>query len=198
IRPVASPIPLPPGFSGTTILGDGRVVPLMDPIRLMEWIIEKPETSAKQDGSQNASQTDMSVSPVHSDTARILVVDDSIHARQYLAISLERSGYLVEQAKDGQEAVDKLLAGLSVEAIVCDIEMPRLDGYGLLEELREQPDFSTLPIVMLTSRSGDKHQKLAMNLGATAYFSKPYNEQELLNTLQQLMEKKSDEIRVMK
>ncbi len=189
IRPVASPIPLPPGFSGTTILGDGRVVPLMDPIRLMEWIVEQPEAGAEQDASQHVSRTGMPVSPAQSDMTRILVVDDSIHARQYLAISLERAGYLVEQAKDGQEAVDKLLAGLSVDAIICDIEMPRLDGYGLLEELREQPNFSTLPIIMLTSRSGDKHRKLAMNLGATAYFSKPYNEQELLNTLQQLTTK---------
>ncbi|MEM9163295.1 MAG: response regulator, partial [Cyanobacteria bacterium P01_F01_bin.4] len=108
------------------------------------------------------------------------------HARRYLAISLEKAGYLVEQAKDGRDAVDKLIGGLSVEAVICDIEMPRLDGYGVLEELREQPDFSTLPIVMLTSRSSEKHRKLAMNLGATAYFSKPYNEQELLRTLRQL------------
>ncbi len=191
IRPVASPIPLPPGFSGTTILGDGRVVPLIDPIRLREWIVEQSEASTESDAdaSQAGSQAGMPVSHIQPETTRILVVDDSIHARQYLAISLERSGYFVEQAKDGREAVDKLLGGLSVEAIICDIEMPRLDGYGLLEELREQPSFSTLPIVMLTSRSGDKHRKLAMNLGATAYFSKPYNEQELLNTLQQLTTK---------
>ncbi len=179
IRPVASPIPLPPGFSGATILGDGRVVPLMDPMQLMEWIVKQPEARAEQ----TASQAGDLLPSTPSNATRVLVVDDSIHARQYLASSLERLGYLVEQAKDGREAVDKLLSGLSVEAIICDIEMPRLDGYGVLEELRERPNFSTVPIVMLTSRSGDKHRKLAMNLGATAYFSKPYNEQELLSTL---------------
>ncbi|MEM8807436.1 MAG: hybrid sensor histidine kinase/response regulator [Cyanobacteria bacterium P01_G01_bin.38] len=182
IRPVASPIPLPPGFSGTTLLGDGRVVPLIDPIRLMEWILERPKTLPAQTGLQEAIALD----PPQSNAAKILVVDDSIHARRYLAISLEKAGYLVEQAKDGRDAVDKMIGGLSVEAIICDIEMPRLDGYGVLEKLRAQPDFSTVPILMLTSRSSEKHRKLAMNLGATAYFSKPYNEQELLKTLKQL------------
>ena len=175
IRPVASPMPLPPGFGGVTVLGDGRVVPLLDPTQLLEWIQKEPEKPAV------APQA-----PVTTTSTRILVVDDSIHARRYMATTLERSGYLVEQAKDGREAVDKLIGGLSVEAVICDIEMPRLDGYGVLEELREQPDYEELPILMLTSRSGEKHRKLAMNLGATAYFSKPYNEQELLKELKAL------------
>ncbi|MBE9069742.1 response regulator, partial [Leptolyngbya cf. ectocarpi LEGE 11479] len=152
-----------------------RVVPLMDPNRLIEWI---------QSGAPSVSIP--AAPPVKSSTAKILVVDDSIHARRYLATTLERSGYLVEQAKDGREAVDKLVAGLMVEAVICDIEMPRLDGYGVLEELREKPDYEALPILMLTSRSSEKHRKLAMNLGATAYFSKPYNEQQLLKELKQL------------
>lgn len=176
IRSVASPMALPSGFGGVTVLGDGRVVPLIEPIRLMEWIVAGPEQVPME-----------SVTPViQSKAGRILVVDDSIHARRYLVTTLERSGYLVEQAKDGREAVDKLTGGLKVEAVICDIEMPRLDGYGVLEELREKPDYETLPILMLTSRSSDKHRKLAMNLGATAYFSKPYNEQELLKQLKQL------------
>ncbi|MEM6253201.1 MAG: hybrid sensor histidine kinase/response regulator [Cyanobacteria bacterium P01_D01_bin.156] len=182
IRSVASPIPLPPGFSGVTVLGDGRVVPLIDPLRLMEWIEVLPETSSQEPLSILAEN--------QINAARILVVDDSIHARRYLATTLERSGYLVEQAKDGREAVDKLSNGLMVEAVICDIEMPRLDGYGVLEELRYTPKFSDLPILMLTSRSNEKHRKLAMNLGATGYFSKPYNEQELLQQLQQLTQSK--------
>jgi chemosensory pili system protein ChpA (sensor histidine kinase/response regulator) len=98
-------------------------------------------------------------------------------------LTLEKAGYKVEQAKDGREAVEKLTGGLSVQAVICDIEMPRLDGYGVLEELKGKPEFQDLPIAMLTSRSNEKHRKLAMNLGASAYFSKPYNEQELLQTL---------------
>jgi chemosensory pili system protein ChpA (sensor histidine kinase/response regulator) len=117
----------------------------------------------------------------------LLIVDDSINVRRYLALTLEKAGYRVEQAKDGQEAVDKLLAGLQVEAIICDIEMPRLDGYGVLSELRSRPEFQQVPIAMLTSRMNDKHRKLALNLGASAYFSKPYNEQVLIKTLQEVM-----------
>ena len=179
IRPVVSPISMPPGFSGATVLGDGRVVPLVDPLRLMEWIHQRPDLSSAPPVAPSL--------PVQTKVARILVVDDSIHARRYLAASLERAGYLVEQAKDGRDAVDKLTSGLTVEAVICDIEMPRLDGYGVLEELREQSEFSQLPIVMLTSRSSEKHRKLAMNLGATDYFSKPYNEQELLKQLKLLI-----------
>ncbi len=176
IRSVASPMPLPPGFGGVTVLGDGRVIPLLDPVRLMEWIATEPEPAVIQPATP--------MMPTRA--LRILVVDDSIHARRYMATTLERSGYLVEQAKDGREAVDKLTGGLTVAAVICDIEMPRLDGYGVLTELREQREYEELPILMLTSRSSEKHRKLAMNLGATAYFSKPYNEQELLKELKAL------------
>jgi len=110
-------------------------------------------------------------------------VDDSINVRLYLAKTLENAGYRVEQAKNGQEAVDKLFNGLNVEAVICDIEMPLLDGYGVLEEVKAKPQFQSLPIMMLSSRSNEKHRKLALNLGACAYFSKPYNEQELLSKI---------------
>mgnify|MGYP001791319630 CR=1 FL=1 len=187
IRPVASPIPLPPGFSGTTVLGDGRVVPLIDPVGLVDWLSEASSQQVEDNSRPRLSgRSDDFSSQSPSASKRVLIVDDSIHARRYLAISLEREGYLVEQSKDGREAVDKLLAGLAVDMIICDVEMPRLDGYGVLEELREQSAFRKTPIVMLTSRSGQKHRKLAMNLGATDYFSKPYNEQALLGRLRQL------------
>jgi chemosensory pili system protein ChpA (sensor histidine kinase/response regulator) len=101
---------------------------------------------------------------------------------------LEKEGYQVEQAKDGQEAVEKLCGGLVVQAAICDVEMPRLDGYEVLETLRSNETFEDLPIVMLTSRSSDKHRLLAMNLGASAYFSKPYTEPDLLATLSSLIE----------
>ncbi len=131
---------------------------------------------------------DILLSPPVLEHKSILVVDDSINIRRYLALTLEKAGYQVEQAKDGQEAVDKLFAGLSVQAVICDIEMPRLDGYGVLEEVKAKSEFENLPIVMLTSRSNDKHRKLAANLGASAYLSKPYNEQHLLHTLAELID----------
>ncbi|MDJ0658602.1 MAG: hybrid sensor histidine kinase/response regulator [Crocosphaera sp.] len=177
IRPIESPFPLPMGIISSMMLGDGRVVPLVDPLQLLEDSLEKgsnPITPSVEPSTQDNVKT-------------ILVVDDSINVRRYLTLTLEKAGYQVEQAKDGQDAVDKLVAGLSVDAVICDIEMPRLDGYGVLEELKTKSAFEALPIAMLTSRSNDKHRKLAMNLGASAYFSKPYNEQELLQTLKTIV-----------
>jgi chemosensory pili system protein ChpA (sensor histidine kinase/response regulator) len=116
-----------------------------------------------------------------------LVIDDSINVRRYLAMMLEKDGYQVEQARDGQEAVDKLYAGLVVQGVLCDIEMPRLDGYGVLDTLRSHEVFADLPILMLSSRSSEKHRQLAMNLGASGYFTKPYTEPELLGTLKSLI-----------
>ncbi|MHC5828519.1 MAG: response regulator, partial [Nostoc sp.] len=117
----------------------------------------------------------------------ILIVDDSINVRRFLALTLEKGGYQVEQAKDGQDALEKLHNGLRVEAIICDIEMPRLDGYGFLGKVNSDADTKNIPVAMLTSRSSNKHRQLAMQLGARAYFSKPYNQQELLQTLEEII-----------
>ena len=118
----------------------------------------------------------------------VMVVDDSINVRRFLALTLEKANYQVEQAKDGQDALDKLKAGIKPQAVICDIEMPRLDGFGFLSRAKAEPQNKHLPIIMLTSRSGDKHRRLAMSLGATEYFSKPFKEQQLLATLSQLIQ----------
>ncbi len=185
VRPIESPLPLPAGFISSIILGNGLVIPLVDPLQLLE-------ESLKRDRDRDLSKTtltskDILLSPPLLEHKTILVVDDSINIRRYLALTLEKAGYQVEQAKDGQEAVDKLFGGLCVQAVICDIEMPRLDGYGVLEEVKAKSEFENLPIVMLTSRSNEKHRKLAANLGASAYLSKPYNEQHLLHTLAELI-----------
>ncbi|MBF2057446.1 MAG: hybrid sensor histidine kinase/response regulator [Cyanobacterium sp. T60_A2020_053] len=172
IRPIESYIPLPTGFISSLILGDGRVLPLVDPVALI------------QNTYENSNDLLFSSLPFTPSVNRsILIVDDSINIRRYLASTLEKAGYLVEEAKDGQEAVNKLLGGLAVEAVICDIEMPNLDGYGVLEEIKGRREFDSLPIIMLTSRSNEKHRQIAFNLGATDYFSKPYNEQELLTRI---------------
>ncbi|ACK72964.1 CheA signal transduction histidine kinase [Gloeothece citriformis PCC 7424] len=177
IRSIVSPIILPPGFNQSIIWGDGRVIPLVDLLECVQSL----------DNYSQSSNYLSSNSLLEKDIKTVLVVDDSVNVRRYLAFTLDKAGYQVELAKDGQEAVDKLMSGISVEAVICDLEMPRLDGYGVLEILRQHSQFETLPIIMLTSRSNDKHRKLAMNLGANAYFSKPYTEQELLKTLEQLI-----------
>ncbi len=199
IRSVASPITLSPGFTGSTILGDGRVIPLIEPSFLGDWIakerknqdyLEKNnEDSLLPDSDIVNSQPDS----LKIDSPTILIVDDSVNVRRYLASILERNDYQVEQAKDGREAVDKLVSGLEVQAVICDVEMPRLDGYGVLTEVRSHAKFAKLPIAMLTSRNNDKHRKLAMKLGASEYLSKPLDEPKLLEILQKSIIKKGNQ-----
>ncbi|MEH1770113.1 MAG: hybrid sensor histidine kinase/response regulator [Nostoc sp.] len=194
IRQVEGNIPLPEGFSNCTILGDGRVVPLVNINELLYWIATNRKTPR---GTQLPSarlktpflifdEEKMSAASVKQ-KGTILIVDDSINVRRFLALTLEKGGYQVEQAKDGQDALEKLHSGLRVEAVICDIEMPRLDGYGFLGKVNSDVDTKNIPVAMLTSRSSNKHRQLAMQLGARAYFSKPYNEQELLQTLEEII-----------
>ena len=194
IRQVEGNLPLPPGFSGCTILGDGRVVPLVDPIALLNWIDNDGNISPKALLSASSKKTsssnligELTATPV-SEKNTVMVVDDSINVRRFLATTLEKANYRVEQAKDGQDAIEKLQAGINVQAVICDIEMPRLDGYGFLSRAKSNTTAKHIPVIMLTSRSGTKHRKLAMNLGASAYFSKPFKERQLLETLSELIE----------
>lgn len=191
IRKVEGTLPMPSGFNNCTILGDGRVVPLVNVPELLHWLAScdrYPASSADSPTEPLFAALPPAFAPLPDRKPTILVVDDSINVRRLLALTLEKAGYEVAQAKDGQDALDKLSAGLHIQAVICDIEMPRLDGYGFLARVKSNPAFEQLPIAMLTSRSGDKHRKLAMSLGATAYFSKPYNEQTLLQTLERLVE----------
>jgi CheY-like chemotaxis protein len=111
----------------------------------------------------------------------VMVVDDSITVRELLRMSFSKAGYQVEQAKDGLEALEKLHSGLPCDLIILDVEMPRMDGLELLSQLQHDPDLHDLPIAMLTSRGASKHRKLAFDLGAKAYFTKPYLEEVLLD-----------------
>lgn len=181
IRQVEGLLSMPPGFSGCTILGDGRVVPLVDAINLLQWIEESTDTSYVPQFAEPI------IEQPPSEKSMVMIVDDSINVRRFLALTLEKAGYRVEQAKDGQDALEKLQVPNQITAVICDIEMPRLDGYGFLAHLKSDPQFKQLPVIMLTSRSGEKHRKLAFSLGASAYFSKPFKEQELLATLQELI-----------
>jgi two-component system, chemotaxis family, sensor histidine kinase and response regulator PixL len=194
VRQVEGNIPLPEGFSNCTIYGDGRVVPLVNVNELLYWIATNQRTTK---GTQLPSarlktpflifdEEKISAASVKQ-KGTILIVDDSINVRRFLALTLEKGGYQVEQAKDGQDALDKLHSGLRVEAVICDIEMPRLDGYGFLGKINSDVNTKNIPVAMLTSRSSNKHRQLAMQLGARAYFSKPYNEQELLQTLEEII-----------
>ncbi|MGB7249928.1 MAG: response regulator [Phormidesmis sp.] len=193
VRRIEGPISLPAGFSNCTILGDGRVVPLINPPELVRWVMSCEATNVHS--AEELYTNPMGVGAIHPmilqtppstgehRTPRFLVIDDSLNVRRLLALTLEKAGYEVEQARDGQDAFEKLETGLGVDSIVCDIEMPRMDGYSFLSKLRSQPAYADIPVTMLTSRSSEKHRNLAMNLGATAYLSKPYQERVLLKSL---------------
>ena len=243
ISQVEGYMPLPEGFCGCTLLGDGQVVPLVDVLALLKSINEprplisappKPlsalasqsmtaetstyskslstslglssslasgttislnQNSQSQLASQgllpettepSASQPSTFIDPNSRKSTTILIIDDSLNARRFLALTLKQAGYQVEQASDGQDALEKLTAGVAVDVIICDLEMPRLDGFGFLNQLKSNSRYRHLPVIMLTSRRGEKHRQAAMNLGATAYMNKPFNKQELYRMLIQL------------
>jgi two-component system, chemotaxis family, sensor histidine kinase and response regulator PixL len=178
VRQPQSALSMPAGLSGCAILGDGRVLPLLDPLALLQSVDNKTESSIQNEELVTASSNQEEL---------ILVVDDSINVRRFVALTLERNGYRVEQAKDGLEALEKVQAGLIPNAVICDLEMPRMDGYGFLANVKAIDYAKHVPVVMLTSRSGQKHRKLAMNLGAADYFAKPFNEADMLATLTRLI-----------
>ncbi|MBD2344753.1 hybrid sensor histidine kinase/response regulator [Anabaena subtropica] len=194
IRQIEGNIPLPQGFSNCTILGDGRVVALVNTNELLYKIATNQRPAKNYQSSSATLKTPFLffdnaklAEPPIQQKGTILIIDDSINVRRFLALTLEKGGYQVEQAKDGEDAWEKLESGLKVQAVICDIEMPRLDGYGFLERINSHFETKNIPVAMLTSRSSNKHRQLAMQLGARAYFSKPYNEQELLSTLAEII-----------
>ncbi|WP_299490364.1 response regulator [Acaryochloris sp. IP29b_bin.137] len=192
IRQAEGNIAMPEGFAGCTILGDGRVIPLIDALSLLNWINDRDNDFTGSSSALTGALQGASPPPLETTNQQplVMVVDDSVNVRRFLALTLEKAGYRVEQAKDGQNALEKLESGLPIQAVICDIEMPRMDGYGFLAHVKAKPDLKSIPVAMLTSRSGDKHRKLAMTLGASAYFSKPFREKELLQTLEQFTQAK--------
>ena len=119
-----------------------------------------------------------------SDSAarRLLLVDDSVSVRKAVGQMLGRHGYQVTAVADGEEALEALRLG-SFDAVLTDLEMPRLNGYELIEEIRRGPRGGELPIVVITTRAGGKHVDLARRLGATACFGKPFDQAALLALL---------------
>ncbi len=180
IKQFEGPAPKPIGVAGATVLGDGRIMPIVDVLELID--IFEGRTS-RQSSVSLWDQKD-TLTPAEPIEAKIdptvLIVDDSITVRELLSLTFSKAGYRVEQARDGQEAWDKLRSGLPCDIVFCDIEMPRCDGLELLSRIQKNPDLNDLPIAMLTSRGADKHRQMAIQLGASGYFTKPYLEEALL------------------
>ena len=163
------------GISGATLLGDGRIAIILDIATLLraEWL----------------SQATVAAQPVQADLRPVvLVVDDSITVRRVTQRLLERQGMRVITARDGLDALT-LMEELLPDVVLLDVEMPRMDGYELAERLRADVRTRALPVVMITSRVGDKHRTRALELGVSDYLGKPWQEQQLLETITRLVHK---------
>jgi len=196
IKPLGKAIAPPSYIYGCTILGDGCVIPVIDAAGLLNSFMGEAKTAAKStiipslpvaELNENSSNGTMNGLPAPRDiSSTVLVVDDSITVRQTLALTLEKADYRVLQARDGREAIKQLQQNPTVQLVICDVEMPNMNGFEFLSQRRQDPLLSQIPVVMLTSRSSDKHRQLAMHLGAKAYFTKPYIEQEFLAALKSI------------
>ncbi len=182
IKPLAGAIKTPNYIYGCTILGDGILVPAIAPTALLDYIREQKAANPAYYNNLTAltALRKQDVIPT------ALAVDDSAMMRRILTRTLEKIGYRVLTAKDGWEALELLNRNPQVQIIICDLEMPNLNGLELLHRLRQDSQLAQIPVAMLTSRSNDKHRTLAMSLGASAYLTKPYIEQEFLDELQKI------------
>ncbi|MGF1477944.1 MAG: response regulator [Cyanophyceae cyanobacterium] len=117
----------------------------------------------------------------------VLIVDDSVMVREMLSMTFKKAGYQVEQARDGQDALEKLRSSLPIDLVFCDIEMPRMNGLDLLARLQQDPTLSQLPVAMITSRGAERHRNIAQERGAKGYFTKPYIEKTLLEAAKELL-----------
>ncbi len=188
IKPFGSMISAPLYTYGCTILGDGTLIPVVNGTTLIEQYLNPNLNRAI---SINSLEIE-AIAPVFTSsvpqTPLILVVDDSAALRRTLALTLEKAGYRVLQARDGRDALDQLQRTVGIAMVICDIEMPNMNGFEFLGQRRRDLALMKIPVAMLTSRSSDKHQQLAMTLGASAYFTKPYIEQQFLTSVANIIE----------
>ena len=173
VKPVGPQIASIRGISGATILGDGRIVIILDIGALVrgEWR-GRPTWSVPREKSDRRVVA--------------LVVDDSITVRRVTQRLLERNGMRVLTARDGMDALEVMKEAVP-DVILLDIEMPRMDGYEVAAQVRASPRLGHVPIIMITSRTGEKHRARAIELGVDDYLGKPYQESQLLDAIAPLV-----------
>ncbi len=164
-----------PGIAGATVRGNGAVVLILNPLQISQRI-----SSSVPDTEQSAELPRRL--PV------VMVVDDSLTVRKITTRMLTRAGYAVVTAKDGVDALEQL-ADVMPEVMLLDVEMPRMDGFELTKQLRFNAKTKHLPIIMITSRTADKHRDHALQLGVNAYLGKPYQEDDVLARIAAFVEK---------
>ncbi len=162
------------GIAGATVLGDGQVVLILNPVALAS------RGSQAQVAAIKALLPSAVTVPVEAHPPTVMVVDDSLTVRKITSRLLAREGYQVILAKDGVDALEQLIEVLP-DVVLSDIEMPRMDGFDFVRNLRADDRLKNLPVIMITSRTADKHRNYAFEIGANHYLGKPYDEEELLS-----------------
>ncbi len=174
-----------PGISGATILGDGRVVVILDllaTIRVLHAHLLTQQQPLRLLGEEEPAEAEVDRPTL------VMVVDDSVTVRKVTSRLLERNGMNVLTAKDGVDAITQLQER-KPDVMLLDIEMPRMDGFEVATLVRHDEQLKDLPIIMITSRTGEKHRDRAMAIGVNQYLGKPYQESLLLETIQQLVKR---------
>jgi chemosensory pili system protein ChpA (sensor histidine kinase/response regulator) len=170
-------------FGGASIDPEGRVILVVDVTRIGQG--DRATASSVVDTAERPQLSDQSSSPgaalQEEATAgpSILLIDDSLSIRKFVARMLENAGYAVDTAVDGEDGLRKAAAN-RYRLVITDLEMPKLNGYEVIQALRGRAQSQTLPIVVMTTRAGDKHRQLALNIGASGYIAKPVEERALI------------------
>lgn len=162
------------GVSGATVMGDGSVVVILDPHAMI-----RQDAALLHDTNLLMPQTE---GVVEESVKTVMVVDDSVTVRKVTSRFLEREGYEVITAKDGADALLQLQDHVP-DVMLLDIEMPRMDGFEVAKNVRSSSRLKHIPIIMITSRTGDKHRERAFSLGVNRYLGKPYQEDNLLQNI---------------
>jgi len=182
VKPVGAQLATVRGISGATILGDGRVVLIleMNSLVLGDAVFHISESEAAEEASQLVAKVEEEREKI------VMVVDDSITIRKVTERMLSRHNMKVVTAKDGIDAVAQLQE-IKPDVMLLDIEMPRMDGYEVATHIRNDERLKDLPIIMITSRSGAKHKDKAMAIGVNKYLGKPYQEDDLIKNIHELI-----------
>jgi chemosensory pili system protein ChpA (sensor histidine kinase/response regulator) len=165
------------GVVGATVRGDGRVILILNPVPLALRWASQPRTAVERKAPAEVVEVSAALQP-----PMVLVVDDSLTVRKITTRLLTREGFRVDSAKDGVDALEKM-RDLVPDVVLLDVEMPRMDGFELARVMRSDARLKSVPIIMITSRTADKHRNHALEIGVNVYLGKPYQEQQLLDNI---------------
>ncbi len=184
VKPLGPQLAQMPGLSGAAVLASGAVALIYNPVALASiyGLTARAWARQQRDAVTQGGQASNSQPHKGADAPLVLVVDDSITVRRVTQRLLQREGFRVALAADGFQALDRLREEMPA-VVLSDIEMPRMDGFELVRLLRAEPRWADLPVVMITSRTADKHRDHARVLGVDHYLGKPYDEAELVGLI---------------